>query len=76
MMLSRNGKNNSDGNFDWADALIDAGITAGITLCATGGAMVATGVIFTIEGQLTLVFATLGQFFGWLALKRKLREKK
>ena len=74
-MLSRKGKNNENGSFNWKDAVIDAAITAGITLCVTGGAMVSTGVIYTKEGVATLFFATLGQFLGFLAIKRGLREK-
>ena len=74
-MLNRNGKNNADGSFDWADAVIDAAITAGITLCSEGMAMVATGLIYTVEGQLTLIFSAIGTFLGFLGVKRGLRKK-
>ena len=30
-MLNRKGKNNENGSFDWKDAILDAGITAGLT---------------------------------------------
>jgi len=75
-LLSRNGKNNEDGSFDWRDAVIDAAITAGITACTSGVAMIATGTLFTTAGLCTFAFTVLGQFFGFLAVKRKLVEKK
>lgn len=75
MVLSVKGKNNSNGSFNWADALVDAGISAGISASTSGLSMVATGVIYTSAGQLTLAFTVLGQFLGFLAVKRKLRPK-
>lgn len=75
-MLNRKGKNNLNGSFDWKDALIDALITAGITACTVGVTMTGTGLIYSREGQLTLVFSVLGEFLIFLAVKRGLREKK
>ena len=73
-MLERNGKNNSDGTFDWKDSVIDAGIMAGLTFFTSLGGFSAIGVP---EGQV-LVGACISagaQFFLALAIKRGLREK-
>jgi hypothetical protein len=76
LTLSRNGKNKTNGDFDWRDAMIDAGITAGITATTTGLAMTSTGVIYTPQGQLTLLWTVIGEFLVFLGVKRGLREKK
>jgi len=73
-MLSIHGKNNSDGSFNWKDALIDAGILAMLTFFSMLGGLGATGMVGTRE----LIAAGIGaatQFFMTLAVKRGLREK-
>ena len=73
-MLSIHGKVDENGNFDWKDALIDAGILACLTFCTALGGLSATGVI----GARELVSATIAaatQFFMTLAIKRGLKKK-
>lgn len=74
-MLSRNGKNNTDGSFNWADAVCDAAIVSGLTFCVVGGSMATTGILYTQSGITSLILSTLGEFFMFLAVKRGLREK-
>lgn len=73
-MLSRNGKNNSDGDFDWEDALIDSTIVGAFGFVTTLGALGATG-IFDGPQRAFLAAFLVGatQFLGWLMLKRGLR---
>ena len=73
-MLSRKGKNNSDGSFNWKDAVIDAGITAGLTFCTSLGGMAVLTPI-TEQALVAAGIAASTQFFLFLAIKRKLREK-
>jgi len=73
-VLSRQGKNNENGSFDWSDALVDAGIMAGSTFFTALGAMMAAGRISLYEVAVCGVAAG-GQFFIWLAIKRGLRPK-
>jgi len=73
-VLSRQGKNNENGSFDWSDALVDAGIMAGSTFFTALGAMMAAGRISPYEVAVCGVAAG-GQFFVWLAIKRGLRPK-
>ena len=75
-MLSRNGKNNNDGSFDWADAIADAAIMAGSTFFVTLGAMHVTNLLTGPEGWLAAAIAAGAEFFIILATKRGLREKK
>ena len=73
-MLNRKGKNNADGSFNWKDALIDAGIVAGLTFCTSLGGMAA----FTPIKESQVISAGIAaatQFFLFLAIKRGLREK-
>ena len=73
-MLNRKGKNNADGSFDWKDALIDAGIVAGLTFFTSLGGMA----VLTPITEQTLMGAGIAaatQFFLFLAIKRGLREK-
>lgn len=74
-MLSRKGKNNSDGSFNWADALVDAGITAGLTFVTSIGSMSAVNSGITENILIGSALAAAGQFFLFLAIKRGLREK-
>jgi len=75
-MLSRNGKANSNGVFDWGDAVCDAGIMAGLTFFTTLGALGATG-LFTNPsvGFVASTIAAGAMFFEILAVKRKLTAK-
>jgi hypothetical protein len=57
--------------FDWGNALIDAGITSGITFFSAlgGGAVAGVNGIHMIESA---TIAAFSQFFVFLALKRGL----
>lgn len=74
-MLNRKGKNNENGSFDWKDALIDAGITSGLTFfTALGGSSLFGSDPWTAVASAAV--AAAGQFFLFLALKRGLRERR
>jgi len=73
-MLTRNGQNNSDGSFDWKDAIIDAAISGGLGFCTAIGGTAAAGMP-TKEILIAASIAAATQFFLWLAIKRGLREK-
>lgn len=74
--MSRSGIVNSDGDFDWDDALIDAGIAAGVAFFAT---LVGLGVADLLDNPqkalLAAVIAAGAAFFGWLAVKRNITVK-
>ena len=74
--MTVSGKTNENGSFDWNDALIDAGIVAGLGFFSTVGALGVSGVI---ESPMRCVLAGLIaagiQFFTYLALKRGLTKK-
>ncbi|GAJ10839.1 unnamed protein product [marine sediment metagenome] len=74
-MLSRNGKNNSNGSFDWKDAVMDAGISAGLTFFTTLGALGAMHMLSSAEGYVAAGIAAGGQFFAILCMKRGLIKK-
>ena len=59
---------------DWTDAVIDAGIYAGAAFFTALGVAVGDGVIHSIEIWIAAIAAG-GEFFGFLMLKRGLREK-
>jgi len=73
-MLTVKGVNNSDGSFDWTDALIDAAIFAGSTFSTGLGALLAQGNP-TIIGIGVVVCASITEFFGILAIKRKITKE-
>jgi len=73
-MLSVHGKNNSDGSFNWKDAVVDAGIMAGLTFFTSLGGTSAVSVP-TVQGVLAAGVAACTEFFLVLAIKRGLREK-
>jgi len=75
LVLSRNGKNNSDGSFDWADAVADALIMAGLTFFTTLGGLAMTDLLRNPSGWISAGVAAGAQFCAILALKRGLREK-
>jgi hypothetical protein len=74
-LLTVKGQNNADGSFDWQDAVIDAGIIAGVTFFSSLGGMAVMG-IPTLEICLPSAIAGATQFFITLAIKRGLREAK
>lgn len=72
--MSRSGITNSGGNFDWDDALIDAGIAAGVTFFTTLGGLGVAGLLDDPQKALLAAgIAAGGSFFGWLAMKRNIR---
>ena len=73
-MLTRNGKNNDDGSFNWKDAIIDAAISGGLGFCTAIGGTAAAG-LPTKEMLVAASIAALTQFFLWLAIKRGLRKQ-
>ena len=71
--MSRNGLTNSNGTFDWNDALIDAGIAAGVTFFATVGGIGVAGLLDDpVKALIAAVIAAGGSFFTWLAMKRNI----
>ena len=58
-MLSRNGQNGENGEFDWKDALIDAGIMAGSTFATAFGALLVTGHIDAYEVGVVVCLAVV-----------------
>jgi len=75
MVLSRNGKNNPEGGFDWGDAVADAAIMAGLTFFTTLGGLAVTDLLRNPVGWISAGISAGAQFFAILALKRGLREK-
>ena len=74
-MLDRNGRNNPNGSFDWKNAVLDAGIMAGLTFfTALGGMAVVNPITPSIVIGAAIAGAT--EFFLIMAVKRGLREKK
>ena len=73
-MLNRHGKNNNDGSFNWRDAVVDAGIVAGLTFFTSLGGMAAVAPIKEAQ-VVSAAVAAATQFFLFLAIKRKLRER-
>jgi len=74
-LLDRRGKNNEDGSFNWADAIIDATIVAGLSFFTTLGGLGATGLLTDpTKGLLAAFIGAATNFFSFLAMKRGLRE--
>jgi hypothetical protein len=71
MVLSVKGQNDSNGKFDWANAIVDAAILALFTLFTTLGGLGITGGI-TARDLLAAGIAAGIQFFAVLAAKRGL----
>ena len=71
MVLSVKGQNDSNGKFDWKNAIIDAGILALFTLLTTLGGLGMTGGIGTRDLLAAGIAAGI-QFFAVLATKRGL----
>lgn len=74
MVLDRFGRCNPDTSFDWANAMIDAGIMAGLTFFTALGGTAVVG-IPTKEGIIAAGIAAATEFFLILAIKRGLRER-
>jgi len=75
--MSRSGITNSDGEFDWEDALIDATIAAGVTFFTTLGGLGVAGLLDDPSRALLAAgIAAGGSFFSWLAMKRNIKVKK
>jgi len=72
--MSRRGILNADGSFDWDDALIDAGIAAGVTFFATLGGIGVAGLFDEpMKACAAALIAAGGSFFTWLAMKRNVQ---
>jgi len=69
--MSRTGVTNGEGDFDWYDAIIDAGIAAFLAFFT---ALAGMSVINVFDDPRSCLFAAgisgAVQFFLWLALKR------
>jgi hypothetical protein len=70
-MLTVKGKNNSDGSFDWADALIDASIYSGTSFFTALGALLSQGPV-TLLGFEVVACAAAAEWLGFLMVKRKI----
>jgi len=70
-MLTIKGRHNSDGSFDWADALIDASIYAGTSFFTALGALLSQGPL-TIYGLEVVACAAAAEWLGFLMVKRKI----
>jgi hypothetical protein len=72
--LSVQGHRDSKGRFDWASAVLDAGIISGITFF-TGLGTLASSAAITSESLCILLSAVGAGFRGILATKRGLVQK-
>ena len=72
-MLSRNGKVNGNGNFNWVDAIIDSAIVAGLAFFSTLLGLMSQGAIGTKECITAGITASI-QFFTFMAIKRGLKK--
>jgi hypothetical protein len=72
--LSMRGHRDKQGKFDWASAVLDAGIISGITFF-TGLGTLASSCAITPESLCVLLSAVGAEFLGILATKRGLVQK-
>lgn len=72
MICCKNEETAAVEKFDWANALIDAFITSGITFFSTLGGTAIAGDINTVHILTSAAVAAASQFFVFLALKRGL----
>lgn len=73
LRLTLKGSLNGNGCFNWAEAILDAGIMSGISFMATMGGLGASGLLANPQqGILACTIAALGEFFAILAAKRGL----
>jgi|GEM_PF-1320591 hypothetical protein len=72
--LSLQGHRDSKGKFDWASAVLDAGIISGITFF-TGLGTLASSCAITPDSLCVLLSAVGAEFMGILATKRGLVKK-
>lgn len=71
IQLSLRGQKIDNGDFDWVNAVLDAAIFSGITLC-TGLGTLASSNALSATSVGVLVCAVLAEFLGILATKRGL----
>ena len=72
--LTVKGKSDSNGSFDWVEAVIDSGILCGITFFTGVGALTANMALST--NSLTVLACAVGvEFLGFMAAKRGLMQK-
>ncbi len=71
--LTVKGQNNSDGTFDWYNAIIDAGIITAVSVAISFGAVTSDAIV-TISELGAIISGAVLEFFGFLATKRKLRS--
>lgn len=70
--MSRTGITNSNGDFDWTDALMDAFIAAGSSFFATLTGLGVVGLLDDPNKALIAAgIAAGGSFFAWLVAKRR-----
>ena len=73
MVLSRNGRVDENGDFDWKDALLDASIMAGLSFFTTLAGLGASGLLGDpTKALLSAGIASAVQFFTMLGIKRGL----
>ena len=72
-MLTVRGQIDVNGDFDWTNAFVDAGILTAVSVGVALSAIGSDG-IFAANEICTLVSAAIVEFFGFIAAKRKLRE--
>ncbi len=72
--LSMQGHRDNKGKFDWASAVLDAGIISGITFC-TGLGTLASSSAISSTSFCVLLSAVGAEFLGILATKRGLIQK-
>ena len=73
-LLTLRGHTNPDGSFNWAEAMVDAAISACLTFFTSLGGTSATGVPSS-QAVVASLIAACTQFFLVLAIKRGIREK-
>jgi hypothetical protein len=72
--LSLRGQTDSEGKFDWHEAILDAGIISGITFF-TGLGTLASSAAISLTSFCVLLSAVGTEFLGILAAKRGLIQK-
>ncbi len=72
-MLTTNGQTKENGDFDWKDAFLDAGIIAGLTFFTSGVSSQFFG-DNPIKSLVIAGSAAASQFFLFLAVKRGIKK--
>lgn len=71
--MSRSGRVNADGEFDWTDLLIDSSIAAGMAFFTTLGGLGAAGLLADPQKGFLAAGISAGiSFFAWLVMKRNI----